>query len=513
METTSEPKHELSLISHKFDEVLMSHIARLIEIDSVSDSLNFNLATVACLLLIVNRENDIKNLTMSQKKRYTKESLIDDLIDYGLNVDEGVLNSYEILIQSSYIDVGVDDKLFAQIPALAMVNFLDNLFPEMPGIGLISYITQMIEEVMSGRKKLEAAIEQIDQTLLSRGVPISKQKLRSEERKKVKDFAVKIKKSPRKDDDMLLQAYRQKVSQIRSQVVSDDKKPSIITRDVFGLKTYKIKEVFQKDKEDIAAPQEQKEEYNIDAKNEQPHADVFPKDENIAAPQEQKEEYNIDAKNEQPDAVDEIIPQENIDTEYSEDNDISIIDKQEIKEENIPEIAPKEEDVVIDSQEEDFSEIEETVVDSVDENKEDVSAEEDTNKHHHPITTPTLNEIERRIAAFQQEIAISCPICSSGKITAQATEIGKNYYTCSNKSCQFISWSKPHHFECPICKNQFLIEYNDNEGNIGLKCPRATCSYLQKGVDPPVLKKVETSQEPKKIYRRVVRRKVAKRKN
>jgi predicted RNA-binding Zn-ribbon protein involved in translation (DUF1610 family) len=117
-------------------------------------------------------------------------------------------------------------------------------------------------------------------------------------------------------------------------------------------------------------------------------------------------------------------------------------------------------------------------------------------------------DIESRIAAFESELSMPCPLCGKGEIEEKTTEKGKLFFSCSKPDCRFVSWDKPYHFECPLCKNAFLIELVTNGETKGLKCPRASCSYSQKNlIDPKQnMAAAVAGLQPKK-KRRVVRRK------
>ncbi|MCP4672296.1 MAG: hypothetical protein GY857_13440, partial [Desulfobacula sp.] len=121
--------------------------------------------------------------------------------------------------------------------------------------------------------------------------------------------------------------------------------------------------------------------------------------------------------------------------------------------------------------------------------------------------------IEKKIAEFQKTIAMSCPICNKGKIHAFTTDNGKIYHACSNILCEFICWSKPYSFKCPLCSSPFLMEYSvNNDGKLGLKCPRKTCSFYQDSLVPPPprsQKAPDESGQPKKRRKtvRIIRKK------
>jgi ssDNA-binding Zn-finger/Zn-ribbon topoisomerase 1 len=89
------------------------------------------------------------------------------------------------------------------------------------------------------------------------------------------------------------------------------------------------------------------------------------------------------------------------------------------------------------------------------------------------------DDLEAQIAAFEQDLAMTCPLCGGGKVETKKTAKGKNFYVCTQQDCVFVSWGKPYHLECPWCKNPFLIEASGKAGKTILRCPRATCRYQQ----------------------------------
>ncbi len=112
--------------------------------------------------------------------------------------------------------------------------------------------------------------------------------------------------------------------------------------------------------------------------------------------------------------------------------------------------------------------------------------------------------IAAKIAAFEKELALVCPICKTHALKEEKTTAGKLFYSCPSDKCNFISWGKPHHTICARCKNPFMVEVADNEGQIFLKCPRATCQYrLPLSAAAP-----QTGGVKKVIRKRLVRRKV-----
>jgi len=121
------------------------------------------------------------------------------------------------------------------------------------------------------------------------------------------------------------------------------------------------------------------------------------------------------------------------------------------------------------------------------------------------------DEIAKRIKAFEEGLAMACPVCKEGKILADRTEKGKAYYYCSNKDCNLVTWGKPYHVSCPICGNPFLVEFQQQEGGIGLKCPRGTCNFVHRDFDGKHLPGTRSASEKKPVRKVAVRRKGGKR--
>lgn len=92
---------------------------------------------------------------------------------------------------------------------------------------------------------------------------------------------------------------------------------------------------------------------------------------------------------------------------------------------------------------------------------------------------PVDDEVAQKIAAFEKELALICPICKTGILQEKSTAAGKVFYACESGSCNFISWGRPHNIQCVRCKNPFLVEVTDTAGQTVLRCPRATCQHRQ----------------------------------
>jgi hypothetical protein len=115
--------------------------------------------------------------------------------------------------------------------------------------------------------------------------------------------------------------------------------------------------------------------------------------------------------------------------------------------------------------------------------------------------------ITQKIHAFEAQLAMGCPVCKEGKILTDITEKGKTYYYCSNKGCDLVSWGKPHHMACPVCENPFLIEFQQKDDGVGLKCPRATCSFQHLNFDDKPLSALPGAAGSEAVRKVLVRKK------
>jgi DNA topoisomerase-1 len=70
-------------------------------------------------------------------------------------------------------------------------------------------------------------------------------------------------------------------------------------------------------------------------------------------------------------------------------------------------------------------------------------------------------------------LGFKCPVPGCpGEIGQQRSRRGKMYYSCSEKGCSFISWTKPVQKSCPVCGAGFLIKKGKN-----LVCPNPQCGH------------------------------------
>ena len=79
----------------------------------------------------------------------------------------------------------------------------------------------------------------------------------------------------------------------------------------------------------------------------------------------------------------------------------------------------------------------------------------------------------KNIMPYPLGIKCAMPGCK-GEIVQQRSKKGKSFYSCSEKECKFISWTKPVIKECSGCSAGFLVKKGTK-----LICPNPECTYSE----------------------------------
>ncbi|MBU1194895.1 MAG: DNA topoisomerase I [Proteobacteria bacterium] len=473
-----------SVVRDQLDEILAHEIISLLDVDENTAMMSFNLASISCVTLIIEREREIKQYADFPPERYSKGSFINELVDIGLEKDESLEETVDSVLKNGYISVDDKGELRAEMPSFMMVGFLDNMFPGMQGMNLVAFVLQMNDEVNSGRKNLELAKESFKSTLKSRGVSVSKDKAAEKASEIVSgvvatspqslEISKKLKKNNLDRLSKLIKTRRQRSQDTQGRL--------------------KIKDVFDKgpSKEEIQA---QKEEL-IKAE------EAAKKAVELAKKLAEKDEQIREAEEAVKEAAKQLAEIERREKEL-------LIAQQEAQKAELKaqELAVKEAEIA--QKEAQLKDLEERLRQAEEDRlKREADAAAKAQEKEKKNQSEDDEDIESRIAAFESELAMPCPLCKQGEVVEKTTEKGKAFFSCSSSECRFVSWDKPYHFECPLCKNSFLTEIDIGDGKKGLKCPRATCSYTQGNLFDPkqnVAQAVSDSggvRKKKKVVRR-----------
>ncbi|MBW1675133.1 MAG: hypothetical protein JRF30_02550 [Deltaproteobacteria bacterium] len=516
-------------VREDFNAILAQNLERLIGTKEGIGALSLNLETIACLVLLVERESEIESVQFHPPKRYTNETFLNNLAEIGLESDENLEIVLYDMIQKGYINVDSIGRFFAQKPAISMVQLLDRVFPTMPGMNLIAYLVQTMDEVLSGRKDLESAISQFDQTIRMQGVSPSREKPQPE-----------IAEKPDKGRQQPTGKTRLKLSDIyhrRQTETTPSTEPATPSEPKIVLATGRVSHVEVRDlfsagaepPQTVSDTDEDLEDQEFEVSEEATGPE--PEEEPTELPDSVDTEGSYDEQGPFPETTQDVSPEPDSEEADSEEADLpdetiavetASEDLPSDQEMPLPASEPVEQETGISIDTE--VERHETKADQTEEAASTVEAEYETEIVSEPGETISDDKlVERQIAAFEEDLAMVCPVCLTGKVKAEQTAKGKLFYVCSNKNCVFVSWGKPYHIVCPQCRNPFLIESTERDGKTILRCPRATCRHRQglpgETSDSPAQDRVSTSEDAtkssvisRKPRRKVVRRRLVRRK-
>lgn len=469
---------DLSFVTMQLDEILTREITSFIDVDSDAAMMSFNLATISCITIIVEREREIRQYADFPPERFMLKSFTSELVDIGLERDDYLETAIANCLKGGYISENENGDFKAEMASFMMAGFLDSMFPGMQGMNLIAFVLQMNDEVTSGRKTLAFAKQSFESTLKSRGVAVS----RDHAEKRASDMASGVQKATGKTKEI-----SQKLKKLKKENINRLSTLMKTRRKRSGEYTEKlqVKDVFDKgpSKEEIAAQKAALERAE----------EITKKEAELSRQLAEKDEQIKQAEDAAKKAAQQL---------------------KELEERELALKAAQEKADAFAAREAQMAEREARL--NALEVKFQQQEEAQARQEKEPIAPPVQVEkikieeedIESRIAAFERELAMPCPLCDKGEVVEKTTEKGKQFFSCTKSDCRFVSWDKPYHFECPLCKNPFLIEIQATVDIKGLKCPRAACSYTQNNlIDPKQnMASAASSLQPKK-KRRVVRRK------
>jgi hypothetical protein len=438
---SKQDKSQQGRIIDKFDRVLKRHIRRLLD-GSDLDMPPYSLNMVAALLVLIEHEKEIIDAPEASPNRYNQASLLRELDEIGIEVDENIALEIQELLKTGYIDIDADETFHPLELSAKFLSLLDTIFPSMPGLSLIAYILQGVEEVMSGRKEMLQAVRQFDETLLTRGESVSKQRFEALRRQRAAAAAAKkLDPATQKQRNEHLEILKA----LRSRQTAQSPDATVVITSGYSSKI-EIRELFPKHPLPPTEPQVI-EVREINENSELPVGTG----ESIDMPAPVIEEPSSPPLSDEAES-----PEERQSARIPDEPDLS-------SHETSPAIP---EEIVETEEDEEFEEIEEVQL-------EEMPSAED--------------KISNKIKAFEERLAMTCPVCKQGKILTDVTEKGKTYYFCSNEACGLVSWGRPYHFSCPVCENSYLVDFQQMDGGIGLKCPRATCVFEHRNFDGKTL--------------------------
>lgn len=492
-------------IRQAFDQVLAKHIDPIAaDLKTVLQD-GSSVCGTTLLVLLKEREQEREQFGAQAVEPLTPENLIAEAIDMGIADNGALRRSLQALQTAGAVVPDKDGCLNAGPPAHAFLRQLDGLLPGMPGLNLVAYAAQTIDEVRSNRKSLSAARDQFDQTLgiQRRGGRKDSGQAGGEPEPSAEAGAPPAKR-PLIDRSTIRKRLRAAVQRRGGQNVIGastvaSRAPETIRPLAFGAppppgppaaeekvdpssalleKDFPAADAADNTGPDFAAAGAAMDRFSTSESSEDaapPKADDTPAADDSPAADDTPAAPAKDPP-EEPDGMPLKTPTAEAITPEAAAADPA------------PQTAP--------------SPVADASADDV---------QPPLIVHTPAAGAPSMDDtaVEERIAAFEDDLSLRCPVCGKAKVAVKTTPAGREYYQCTAADCAFISWGKPVHRRCPWCDNPFMIERMNRNHEIMIQCPRATCRYKESaaaaepsaGAPPP-------EQKKKRRVRRVrVRRK------
>lgn len=160
------------MIHETLDRLLKKNTLHHLGITREVPGFNIGVASLACILLLKQREDDLFDAEpdLADQHRYTSESLMDDLTDLGARVDETYVRALQQILTENVISVDDNDRYSIEKLALVVVKLYSLVYPTMPGLELVGWLTRVIDQVIAGEKDPDQAAVKVNQVLESEGV-------------------------------------------------------------------------------------------------------------------------------------------------------------------------------------------------------------------------------------------------------------------------------------------------------------------------------------------------------
>jgi len=467
--TTQESATVKDRIGNRFDEILGRHVKRLLGGRNGIGGLPVTINAISCIMLLAEQRKNEQRGSASTGQ-YTRQMLCAGLTEMCLDADEVMNTAIPDMIQRDYIQIDSDSNISIKEDTVRMAQILDHIFPKMPGINLVAYLAQAMEEVKTERKSLETAKDHFDQTLKIHGVALKKKQAPEKQEHSSAASAVMQRALKRE----MMASLTEKRRPVRNKVIKGSDADALYQKSIPGKKRAPTPPADATPSPGGRQDQDTKGKKAVTVQLCDVQEDRRAEAESIPYKGDEPLTGDIDA------ATPDMSPETLSDTSRPAETEKAPHDLSSDRQERSPQPEAETPAPVSASEETPKGETDKTP--RAEDAKADEQGVEGVNILPGEEEIPERDEdtIGRKIAAFEEGLAMQCPICRVADIRSQETSTGKFYYVCSDKNCTFISWGKPYHLACPDCGSPFLVESSTGDGKVILKCPRATCLYWQR---------------------------------
>lgn len=423
-------------------------------------------------------------------QHYTIETLFADLADFAMEPVPADLDLLHQLMTGKYVDLLPSGELRCRENAGKIVATFKRLFPTMPGINLSAYLEQTVAEVLTGRKALDVALRQFDQTMIMKGNVL---------RKVAVPVTLKPRLRPRKSRSVI------KADAPSPPPVSPPAAPPAVPSS--APEPPQAVETVEAEAVEVPMPPAAAEAAGGEGQSVvEPAVEAEAEAEAVPADEVTAEEMVATAEGDGVEATAEAEVQTETQAESFE------VEAAEVEAE-VPEVSSVE--LALEGVEELPGEEPAAVsVEAVQEAEEIFAAEAAAAE-----AEPQTSEPDVAVQAELPEPDVSpegeglmCPVCGKSRILSKRTPTGKSFFVCPQEACEFMAWAPPHPLPCQVCGSPFLVEKKERGGLVFLRCPRAGCNYRQPlpGEDGAALLAAEQAHRKKKVLvRRVAGKKRA----
>ncbi len=381
---------------------------------------------------------------------YTIESLLADLSDFSIVAQRPALAVIQAMLETNYIDCSANGFLRPTAVCCQVDAIMKRAFPRMQGVNLSAYIEQTIGEVIGGRKDLDFALKQFEQTLMMHGKPLVK-----------RTVTVKVRPRKRTSTRIIKQSSLEMEKKDEAAVPFADS--GAATKEALSPE-----EAVESGEENITVqiPQTEEESGVIDGAGAGVEASAG--DDNIRAG-----DIPAPAGGEDEDQDDGTMPVEDGGEELggadSWSAELSNVLEQALEkggdDDKEADKEPPASEVIVTEQSKSCPACGASLL----------LKKDPFSKFWSCSAFPACRHTENYSEAAALDII--CPLCGTARLIEKRTPAGKNFYVCPAAACEFMVWSRPHNVTCQVCGSPYLVEKRGAGGRLILRCPRAECDY------------------------------------
>jgi len=362
---------------------------------------------------------------------YTIESLLADLADFSIAAQRPALTIIQAMLESGYIDCDSNGFLRPTAVCCQVDAIMKRAFPQMQGVNLSAYIEQTISEVTGGRKDLDFALKQFEQTLMMYGKSLIKRKL-----------TVKVRPRKRTSKRII------KLSSLKAEVMEEAVETAPNSGAADGPEILPAEAAELEAREISASSPSMEGAGAVDLI--ETEAEAVDGDENIKA-----DDMSAVAGGEEdgPTAGSGLV-EDGGEEETAADRWSSELS-------NVLEEALEKEGGDAKETGREQPPVSELIATEQSKNcpvcgSSMLLKKDSFGKFWFCAAFPSCRHTENYSEATALELL--CPLCGTARLIEKRTPAGRSFYVCPAADCEFMAWSRPHDVPCQVCGSPYLVE-------------------------------------------------------